>query len=115
VVLLPLAIIGWLMPENAKDKAARLAAEETQRKEETIYRNEFGAQAICEQHIKDELKAPATARFGDEITRVNLGGGRYRIQSYVDAQNSFGALIRTKYVCDASTADGEHWTVDAQF
>lgn len=58
---------------------------------------------VCQDAVRDRLKAPAGAEFQaprhSEI--VTLAPGRYQIRSYVDAQNSFGAKIRTAYTCTA--------------
>ena len=57
---------------------------------------------ICAQKVvEDNLKSPSTAKFCKyaEMTAVNLGGNRWKITGYVDAQNSFGATLR------------ENWTV----
>jgi len=43
---------------------------------------------------------------------VSLGGGRYRVQSYVDAQNSFGAMIRTRYDCTVHWIGGDRWKLE---
>jgi hypothetical protein len=51
--------------------------------------------------VTDNLKAPATAKFDDCILQTcvtPLGMNRYSVSSYVDAQNSYGALIRTRWV-----------------
>ena len=51
------------------------------------------------------LKAPSTAKFprtsDDQVT--DMGGGTFEIKSYVDAQNSFGAMIRTRYTCSVKS------------
>lgn len=69
------------------------------------------AGVMCEKFVKDRLRAPSTAKFpllSDAID--SLGSGRYRVRSHVDAQNGFGATIRSEYVCETNTADaGEHW------
>ncbi len=51
--------------------------------------------------VKDQLKSPSTADFCKytEMTATNLGGDKWKITGWVDAQNSFGATIR------------ENWTV----
>jgi ribosomal protein L40E len=50
-------------------------------------------------YVKETLKAPSTAKF--PVIRDNnvtdLGNGRYRVLSYVDSQNSFGAMIRSDW------------------
>lgn len=49
--------------------------------------------------VKDKLKSPSTAEFPFSPDDVwSLGENRYKVISYVDSQNSFGATIRTKYI-----------------
>lgn len=49
--------------------------------------------------VKGKLKSPSTADFCSypEATITNLGDNRYQIKGYVDAQNSFGATVRSKF------------------
>ena len=57
---------------------------------------------ICAQKVvKDNLKSPSTAKFCKyaEMTATNMGGDKWKITGWVDAQNSFGATVR------------ENWTV----
>ncbi len=56
---------------------------------------------LCEAAVKQRLKAPATADFpfGNARNVEVLGNNRYRLRSHVDAQNSFGANLRTNFVC----------------
>lgn len=60
------------------------------------------AVSACEKFIENELVAPATAEHpSGGQNYIDHGKGRYTIESYVDAQNAFGAQIRTKYICVA--------------
>jgi len=74
-----------------------------------------GAQAktSCERFVIQRLKAPATARFGPasdtEVTGFN--GGTYRISGWVDAQNSFSALVRNRYTCWVEYAGEKRWSL----
>lgn len=57
------------------------------------------AQSFVEKH----LKSPSTADF-PYYNRIKdnvkyLGTNKYKIDSYVDSQNSFGATIRTNFSC----------------
>ena len=54
---------------------------------------------IAEEAIKNQLKAPASAKFEleNQIPSI-MGDSLIRVMGSVDAQNSFGALIRSKYV-----------------
>ena len=70
----------------------------------------------CQDAVRGLLKAPATAQFplvrkGDAAV---IGEGKYLYDSYVDSQNSFGAMLRTQFTCEAETTDGEHFTVRPQ-
>jgi hypothetical protein len=58
--------------------------------------------------VKARLKAPATARFSGET--VEHTAGYDGVTGDVDAQNSFGALIRSHYTCHA-WVDGGAWHV----
>ena len=50
--------------------------------------------------VKDNLKAPSTAKFCNtsrEMTAKNFGGAKWRVTGWVDAENSFGAMIRSDF------------------
>jgi hypothetical protein len=56
----------------------------------------------CREFVTRRLKAPSTASFpfaGSQDYVADLGEGRFRASAYVDAQNSFGAKIRTTFDC----------------
>ena len=55
---------------------------------------------VCAQDVvKGKLKSPSTAKFcsysPDRV--ADLGNNKYKITGYVDAQNSFGAMIRKNF------------------
>ena len=55
---------------------------------------------VCAQDIvNSNLKAPATAKFCSytEATITHNGGSDYTVKGYVDAENSYGAQIRTNF------------------
>lgn len=59
------------------------------------------AYIICQLYIENMLKAPSTADFpSSSSTNIrNLGNNVFEMYSYVDAQNSFGAMMRTNWYC----------------
>ena len=64
-----------------------------------VARDEIGAYVYMKQIVEGKLKAPKSADFAsynDSFVRY-LGSDRYKVKSYVDSQNSFGALIRTHF------------------
>lgn len=55
--------------------------------------------------VKANLKAPSTAEFPGEILHaeewtVSRNGSTFQVASYVDAQNSFGAQIRSNFIVE---------------
>lgn len=74
------------------------------------------AMAIAQQFVEGRLSSPSTADWpwvsADDVV-VDLGGGRYRVTSYVDSQNAFGGTIRTHYVCVLRrNSGGTGWTLE---
>ncbi len=66
------------------------------------------AKYVCEKSVKDQLKAPATAKFTGATATLGAGD-RWTVTGSVDSQNSFGALVRTAYTCSAIHGTGENW------
>lgn len=56
---------------------------------------------LCEMEMNRRLRAPGTADypFGHGANVERTAAGRYRLRSYVDAQNAFGGQVRTNFVC----------------
>ena len=57
--------------------------------------------AVCQHMVQKRLKAPRTAKFEwgalDSVRRV--GADHFVMSSWVDSQNSFGAMLRTRFTC----------------
>jgi len=102
-------------PERHVVEVARIAEEEAQkqqearakaqaeaaatRAEECGNKNEITAYVMSQEFVKRQLRAPSTAEFpwATEISTRALGDCKYQIVAYVDAQNAFGAMLRTRY------------------
>jgi hypothetical protein len=56
------------------------------------------AKIACHDWVKDQLKAPATADFTDDDEPA-VDGIYYTFTGSVDAQNSFGAQLRSRWTC----------------
>lgn len=68
------------------------------------------AELACQDFVRDRLKAPATAEFTEAVTAPLAGYDRYTVSGAVDAQNSFGALIRNFYSCTVGlSTSGDRW------
>lgn len=67
------------------------------------------AAVICKKAVTASLKSPSTADFpwslGNSIRAT--GKNTFRITSYVDSQNAFGATVRTNFTCDVTGSGGD--------
>lgn len=74
-----------------------------------------GAFVACQQFVKDRLRAPSTADFPSGSTRytTEIGGGKYRVEAYVDSQNGFGAMLRSNFTCDVQWVEPDNWKLEA--
>lgn len=63
----------------------------------------------CKNFVEDKLKAPSTADWPLIDFTASYDGTSWTVTSYVDAQNSFGAMIRSEVRC-VMTVDGDVWT-----
>lgn len=50
----------------------------------------------CEDQVSASLKSPSTAKFDSEVLKT---GDEYVVHGFVDAENSFGAMLRMEYRC----------------
>lgn len=70
---------------------------------------------MSQQYVKDQLKAPSTAKFPwyEDAFVFDLGGGKFQVNAYVDAENSFGAKLRSHYTCKLQKIeDGDYWILE---
>jgi len=64
------------------------------------------ARTYCEDAIRDRLKAPSTAEFESSYS----GSGPVVVRGTVDAENSFGAMMRNTFQCTV-TFDGDAYRI----
>ena len=87
--------------EAAADKAAALAKKCGDTTMAFVMSQEF---------VKRNLKAPSTAEFpwytDDQVSVSQKPDCAFRVIGWVDAQNGFGAQIRSQYVVDLKYIDG---------
>lgn len=62
--------------------------------------DDIGAWVMAKSFVEDRLKSPSSAKFPwyseDRVTRLDECA--FLVEGYVDAQNSFGATIRTDFL-----------------
>ncbi len=113
-LVLGIIIVSSIMSDKTSPSSTpspTTLAQPTKPKHDTV-----SAYTMCQKFVKDQLKAPRTAKWPwvhtDDVT-THLGGGKYRIESYVDSQNAFGALIRTKFTCVVQHAGEDKWRLES--
>jgi len=77
--------------------------------------DEIDAFSMAEYYVKQYLKAPGSAKFqlpAEGANVVNLGNGEWHVVAYVDAQNSFGALLRNNYDCTVKYTGNDSWQLE---
>ncbi|TSD68135.1 hypothetical protein [Aeromicrobium piscarium] len=68
-----------------------------------------GARLACENLVKDQLKAPGTADFSN-VSAVNNGGASWTVTGEVDAENAFGASLRSSFRCSLRASGPESFS-----
>lgn len=106
---------------QAEREAAEQAAAAEAAKPERTGRgagNSTGAYLASKEFAKRRLRSPSTAKFPGAWERsadgrhVNyIGGGIYHVDSWVEAQNGFGAVVRMRYAAVVRDDGGGYWSV----
>ncbi len=96
------AVYGWLFGGD-RDATGRRCGDK------------ISAYLMSETFVKRRLKAPSSAAFPGhtDATIVRIGCGSWHVSSYVDAQNSFGALIRTRFSVVMSYDGEQTWHIES--
>ena len=84
-----------------------------------MHDEKIAAWVTAQVFVERSLKSPGTAKYGsswdgtyqDPDERVaKTGPDTYRVSGWVDSQNSFGALIRSQFVCSLKHEGGDDGT-----
>jgi len=78
------------------------------------------AAVTCRFFVEEHLRAPSTAKHAPlsqtDITESTVTSGSWTVRAWVDAENAFGAMIRTRYICRVQYVDDGNWRlVDLEF
>lgn len=86
--------------------------------EKNINRHDDSMAFSCAKEIvKGDLKAPSTAKFcrQSEAKIYHLGNGTYCVIGWVDAENSFGATLRTEYIVTYDATENGYKNAEVQY
>ena len=104
IVLIVVVILG-IIASMARDSSSSDSESSSSESDysSTSSSSNFVAYNYAERYVKQNLKSPSTAEFPDVFEKsehINpISDNKYQINSWVDSQNSFGAIIRTKFSC----------------
>ena len=113
-------IVVWHItdPAYVKQRVADQAAADlrlTQRSEPDRQQNmSISACVRANRAVTERLQAPSTAVFPDcwrYDIRVEDAENVYYVRGYVDAQNSFGAMLRSNFVVRLRAMGDDEWQV----
>lgn len=73
------------------------------------------AYVVCQDFVEDRLVSPSTAEFGGPYSRVTThnGEGEYTVETYVDSENRFGAMVRTEFTCTVQHTEGASYRLES--
>ncbi len=67
---------------------------------ESSQRTDYSVLFDTRQFVKARLTCPSTAKYGSDPQYVlKVNDSVYSVSSYVDSQNSYGAMVRANYTC----------------
>jgi hypothetical protein len=70
---------------------------------------------MCQTPVSAQLRAPSNARFpyitAPGVRAEHIGDGVYKVRGFVDAQNGFGAMIRTQWTCEIEETPDHEWSL----
>ena len=78
----------------------------------------LGAYTAAKMYVKERLRSPATADFPwrrAEDVATFLGDDTYKVVSYVDSQNGFGAVVRMYFVAEVKGYEYDWTLIDLTF
>lgn len=92
-----MSMVGWC--SYSADQEKRNETPEIRREKYCGRNGRSDAAIVAQFFIKEKLKAPSTASFASnsESNVIVAGECEFIIRSYLDAQNSFGAKLRSDY------------------
>lgn len=110
----------WLVMPDAPS-ASELREKEQAAKEDAITSEKIDVWVTAQGFIKRKLKSPGTADFGgllsdyqDPKRAVTINSdGTYDVRGWVDAQNGFGGVVRSRFTVKMKKApNGDYLILD---
>lgn len=76
--------------------------------------DKYDAAVVAKTIVKDNLKSPSTAEFcKTSECAISCSGNTWTVSGYVDAQNSFGAVLRNNFKVKFTFTTSNKYTIDS--
>ncbi len=113
-ILLLVGIGIWVVLPETDPVGATDARTDAARTADAKERHETGMAYIqCQKFTEERLKSPKSADWPLlDVKTIKIAEHTYMVQSHVDSQNAFGAVIRTQVDCVVRLQD-DTWILDA--
>lgn len=102
---------GLLLLGNAMNKSSSSSSKSSS-DTDSYSHDKYDAQVLAEKEVKNRLKSPSSADFCWSPT-VSRSGNTWTVSGYVDAQNSFGATVRSNYTVKITFTSKDYYRVDS--
>lgn len=107
-----LGLVGvFIMSSLINQKTPQERAQET-------CEDDWQAYYMSQKFVKTRLASPASAKFppafDDEVITSYKGACKHTVAAYVDSQNAFGAMLRTRYIATLQyRRTTDDWTIQS--
>lgn len=99
-------------PQSLEDEKSDAKTEENKAEKEVKKHNKVFALSAAQEAVRSRLKAPKTAKFQFGGGKAwHIGDGVYEVNSYVDSENSFSAVLRKYYYVKVKVFDFNDYTI----
>ena len=107
IILLFLFGLTLLYPTEKQTEQSKIAEQKSEHDAITAW-------VMAQEFVEGRLKTPSKAKFPmyDSKKIHHIGDGRYKIASYVDSQNSFGAKLRSSFSCVVRYEGNDAWVLE---
>lgn len=127
LILIAIIVCIVIVTNNTKDKSSNYISSNSysntsySKKSESNYSSSYvtddekgDAVAIAQDEVKSRLKSPSSAKFPwsfDEYT-ITKSGDIFTVNSYVEAKNSYGTLLKIKYIVQFTVTGKDKYIVN---
>ncbi|HTB63337.1 MAG TPA: zinc ribbon domain-containing protein [Opitutales bacterium] len=119
LVILGVVFTGMFANEFSRVRKASAVYETDHPDEVQNIAERLDAWSEAQKFVKNQLKSPATANFGDGMfgeqsaakNATKLPDGSYMVKMWVDSQNAYGAMMRSDCVVHLKYDGGNQWSL----